>query len=64
MPLHATGSSLQHRGLGKKLLQEAEAFAKTEGFDNIVVIAGLGVKEYYQKKFGYQNAGPYLAKKL
>ncbi|MFA5357403.1 MAG: tRNA uridine(34) 5-carboxymethylaminomethyl modification radical SAM/GNAT enzyme Elp3 [archaeon] len=57
--------STQHRGVGKKLMFEAEKIAK-ERFDSnkIVVISGLGVKEYYRKNFGYKNDGHYVSKKL
>jgi len=57
--------ALQHQGLGAKLVNEAEYLAK-EVFDRkgMVIIAGLGVKEYYRKKFGYKNRGPYVYKKL
>lgn len=57
--------ALQHQGLGAKLLREAECLAK-EVFNKkgMVVIAGLGVKEYYRSKFGYKNRGPYVYKKL
>lgn len=56
--------SVQHKGLGKKLLEEAERIAK-EDFDRkkMVVISGVGVKEYYYKH-GYSELGPYVAKKL
>jgi elongator complex protein 3 len=54
----------QHKGLGKKLMAEAERIAKEE-FDckKILVISGIGVREYY-RKLGYQRDGPYMSKKL
>jgi len=57
--------AIQHKGLGAALLREAERIAK-ETFDKkeMVVLSGLGVKEYYRKKFGYKNKGPYVHKKL
>jgi elongator complex protein 3 len=57
--------ALQHKGMGAKLLTKAEYIAK-EVFDKkgMVVIAGIGVREYYRKKFGYVNKGPYVYKKL
>ena len=44
---------------------EAERIAKEE-FDcnKMLIIAGLGVKEYYQKQLGYKNDGPYVSKPL
>ena len=53
----------QHRGWGKKLMQEAEIIAKEHGYSEILVISGIGVREYY-KKIGYHQKGPYVAKKL
>lgn len=57
--------ALQHQGLGARLLREAERIAK-EVFDKkgMIIISGLGVKEYYRKKFGYKDKGPYVYKKL
>lgn len=54
---------VQHLGLGKKLLAEAEKIARQAGFSKIAVISGIGVREYY-KKSGYSPAGTYLAKNL
>src|SRR3989339_1654027 len=46
--------SPQHAGLGKKLIKEAEKIARVEfGCQNISVIAGIGVREYY-RKLGYK----------
>ncbi|NBP59381.1 GNAT family N-acetyltransferase, partial [bacterium] len=39
----------QHKGLGKKLIKVAEEYAYLEGCDDITVISGVGVKEYYRK---------------
>ena len=72
--LHVYGKSLklgersdtgiQHLGLGKKLLSEAEKISKEE-FDanKLLVISAVGTREYY-RKFGYSLQGPYMAKKL
>ncbi|GBC70851.1 hypothetical protein HRbin02_00623 [Candidatus Calditenuaceae archaeon HR02] len=51
----------QHRGIGAMLLRRAEEIAQHEGYRRVVVISGLGVKEYYAKK-GYERHGPYMAK--
>lgn len=40
----------QHKGFGKKLLKEAEKIAYLNGFEKIIVISGVGVKEYYRKQ--------------
>jgi elongator complex protein 3 len=54
----------QHKGIGKKLLNEAEKISK-ENFDmkKIIVTSGIGAKEYY-KKFGYKKDGVYVSKNL
>ncbi|MFA6322152.1 MAG: tRNA uridine(34) 5-carboxymethylaminomethyl modification radical SAM/GNAT enzyme Elp3 [Candidatus Buchananbacteria bacterium] len=54
---------VQHLGLGKKLLAQAEAVAKKNNLKKIAVISGIGVREYY-KKFGYQLKKTYLVKNL
>jgi len=54
---------VQHSGLGKRLLAEAERIAKANKLANISVISGVGVRGYY-KKLGYKLAGNYLMKKL
>ena len=33
------------------------------GFDKVVVISGVGVREYY-KKLGYTQEGEYMVKKV
>jgi elongator complex protein 3 len=55
---------IQHSGLGKKLMREAEKIAKEE-FDSkkLLVISAVGTREYYQK-LGYSLSGPYMAKEL
>ncbi len=52
----------QHRGLGARLLAEAEHIAFMEwGVGRVAVIAGPGVKPYY-RRHGYADLGPYVAK--
>jgi len=54
----------QHRGLGKKLIKEAEKIAKREfGLNKIVAISGIGVRDYW-RKLGYKLKGTYMTKKL
>ncbi len=55
--------SSQHKGLGKKLIKEAEKIAKNYGFEKIAVISGVGVRGYY-KKLGYQLEQTYMIKPL
>jgi elongator complex protein 3 len=58
------GDSYQHRGLGMKLLKEAERISKDDlGVDKIAIISAVGTRQYY-KKFGYQQDGAYLSKEL
>ena len=65
LPLHAeTPDSFQHQGVGQNLLSIAEKTA-IEDFDvkKLLVISGVGVKEYY-KKFGFKKDGAYVSKEL
>lgn len=54
----------QHKNIGFKLLKKAEEISRKE-FDlkKILVISGIGVREYY-KKFGYKKDGAYVSKYL
>ncbi len=56
--------SVQHLGLGKNLMREAERISKEE-FDakKLLVISAVGTREYY-KKLGYSIYGPYMSKEL
>ncbi len=58
-------SAPQHTGMGKELMLEAERIAKQK-FDanKLVVISGIGVREYYRKNFGFENDGPYVSKQI
>lgn len=72
--LHVYGRSLkigeredgqvQHSGLGKSLMAEAEKISAEE-FDakKILVISAVGTRQYY-RKLGYLQDGPYMAKTL
>ena len=53
----------QHTGFGEKLLKEAENIAIDNGKDEMVIISGIGTRNYY-RKFGYEKVGPYMMKKL
>ena len=65
VPVSQTAArSQQHKGLGRKLLEEAERITKEEfGLNKIAVIAAVGVRDYY-KKFGYKTKDTYMYKKL
>ena len=59
-----SGDLWQHKGLGTKLLEEAERISKDElGLSRILVISGVGVREYF-RKHGYERVGPYMGKTL
>lgn len=55
--------SFQHRGIGKKLMKIAEEIAKNNNKDKIVVLSGIGAKQYFAK-LGYKHDGPYMSKIL
>ncbi len=56
--------SPQHKGLGKKLIKEAEKIVKQEfGLKKIAVISGVGVRSYW-RKLDYRLEQTYMIKKL
>ncbi len=59
----AESQAVQHKGLGKKLMAEAERLTKKHGLQKIAVISGIGVRDYY-RKLGYKLEGSYMVKKL
>ncbi|MFC1775000.1 tRNA uridine(34) 5-carboxymethylaminomethyl modification radical SAM/GNAT enzyme Elp3 [Nanoarchaeota archaeon] len=56
-------NKIQHKGYGKILLLEAEKLAKELGKNKVVVISGIGVRDYY-RKLGYVLEGKYMVKIL
>lgn len=55
---------MQHTGLGRKLLAEAERITASEaGMEKIAVLSGPGARGYY-RKFGYGLDGPYMSKEI
>ncbi|MEM2155186.1 MAG: tRNA uridine(34) 5-carboxymethylaminomethyl modification radical SAM/GNAT enzyme Elp3 [Candidatus Jordarchaeales archaeon] len=67
-PLVPVGEHLedawQHKGYGERLLADAERIAREEcDAKKILVLSGLGVKEYYYK-YGYEKDGVYVSKGL
>jgi len=61
-PIGAKGK-VQHLGLGKKLMKEAEKIVKKNKIKKIAIISGIGVRKYYQK-LGYRLEGTYMTKNL
>jgi elongator complex protein 3 len=56
--------SAQHKGLGKKLIKEAQKITKNEfNFTRIAVISGIGAREYY-RKLHYRLSNTYMIKTL
>ncbi len=55
--------NIQHKGLGKKLMKEAEKISKKNSCKKIKVISGIGVREYY-RKLGYKKQDTYMVKKI
>ncbi len=53
----------QHRGLGKKLLAEAERIANDRGYRRMAIISAVGTREYY-RRLGYSLEGTYMVKTL
>lgn len=53
--------AVQHRGWGRTLMKKAEEIARAQGKKKMVVISGVGVREYY-RQLGYKNEGMYMVK--
>ncbi|HPY59299.1 MAG TPA: tRNA uridine(34) 5-carboxymethylaminomethyl modification radical SAM/GNAT enzyme Elp3 [Methanospirillum sp.] len=58
-----TREDQQHRRYGARLLLEAETLAADEGYDKVAIMAGIGVRPYYQR-LGYFRSGPYMIKDI
>ena len=56
-------TAVQHKGLGKRLMEEAERIAKKRGYRWMSVISGIGVRAYY-RWLGYRLKGTYMVKRL
>ncbi len=58
---------IQHKGLGKRLMKEAEKIVEKEAekynIKKIAVISGIGVREYY-RKLNYRLGKNYMIKKI
>jgi len=54
---------VQHKGHGERLLEKAEKIARKNNKEKMLVISGIGAREYYRKK-GYKLREPYMKKQL
>lgn len=64
VPLGEKKLAPQHRGLGKKLIKEAEKIIQNEfGLTKIAVISGVGVRDYF-RKLGYKLRNSYMVKEI
>ena len=63
VPVGEQESKVQHTGLGRMLMEEAERVAEENGSTKIAVISGVGVRDYY-RKMGYRLQDTYMVKKL
>ncbi|MBT6041105.1 tRNA uridine(34) 5-carboxymethylaminomethyl modification radical SAM/GNAT enzyme Elp3 [Candidatus Woesearchaeota archaeon] len=55
--------NIQHKGLGKQLIKEAENIAKQFCKKKMIVISGIGARDYY-RKLGYKKEGVYMVKTI
>lgn len=47
---HRDGKRAQHRGLGARLLAEAQAQARAAGYAQLAVISAVGTRQYYRRQ--------------
>lgn len=55
---------VQHRGFGTQLMKWAEQIALQHGYTKMAVIAGVGVRKFYEKKLGYHLVKTYMIKDI
>ena len=55
--------SVQHMGFGKRLIKEAENITRVYGINKVAIIAGVGVREYYEN-VGYELVKDYMIKEM
>jgi elongator complex protein 3 len=56
-------SSWQHRGLGEKLIERCMEISADRGLERMLVMSGVGAREYY-RKLGFERNGPYMGRKI
>ena len=58
-------AAVQHKGLGRALLAEAEKIAREEfQATQMVILSGVGAREYYRSESGYRLQADYMVKEL
>ena len=60
---HESAEGVQHRGLGKRLVERAADIARARGYSRLNVISSVGTRGYYEK-LGFERAGLYQARDL
>jgi elongator complex protein 3 len=56
-------SQIQHKGLGMKMINEAERIVKNEfKIKGLKIISGVGVRDYYRSKLNYKLKDSYMVK--
>ena len=61
--LGAGGTSAQHLGLGRRLIERASEIAREAGYSRLNVISAVGTREYY-RHLGFIDHGLYQQKEL
>lgn len=51
--------SLQHMGFGEKLIDKCKELTIESGKERLLVMSGVGAREYY-RKLGFERVGPYM----
>jgi len=59
----ANDMSMQHKGYGKRLVEEAERVATHNNLYKVAIISGTGARNYY-RKLGYHLVDTYMVKYL
>ncbi|MEO1088554.1 MAG: radical SAM protein, partial [Acidobacteriota bacterium] len=61
-PDDALGGRSQHRGLGRRLVEEGARRAAEAGFGRLAVISAIGTREYY-RKLGFEDGRLYQVRR-
>ena len=56
--------TVQHSGMGRRLMRTAERIAIKNRYKKISVVHGVGTEEYYVNKLGYYRNGNFVTKNL